>query len=166
MIKTICKTCKNSFLARDSHVSRGWGIFCSAKCKHIGMRNRTTKYCYICDEILYRTNTQVKNSKSGKFFCSKSCQTKWRNSVYSGSKHLGWKDGFSTYRKDLLRSGVLQICALCKEKDLRVLAVHHLDENHSNNSLENLLWLCHNCHYLVHHDKLEKLRFEDTINLK
>ncbi len=158
MAKVICKTCANKFFARDSHIERGWGMFCSLKCKHVGMRVRIVKNCFICDKVLFKTKSKIKNSKSGKFFCSKSCQTKWRNSVYSGPKHLGWKNGFSTYRKDLLQSNILRICTLCHEKDERVLAVHHIDENHSNNSLENLAWLCHNCHYLVHHDSVEKQR--------
>jgi predicted HNH restriction endonuclease len=37
--------------------------------------------------------------------------------------------------------------------------VHHIDKDRTNNTLKNLAWLCHNCHYLVHHDKLEMQRF-------
>jgi predicted HNH restriction endonuclease len=39
---------------------------------------------------------------------------------------------------------------------MRVLAVRHIDQNHKNNNVENLAWLCHNCHHLVHNDKVEQ----------
>lgn len=59
------------------------------------------------------------------------------------------------YRSILTHSKVLAVCKLCKNKDKRVLAVHHLDRQRSNNKVENLLWLCHNCHHLVHHYNIE-----------
>jgi hypothetical protein len=52
---------------------------------------------------------------------------------------------------------------LCSTKDERVLAVHHIDHNRLNNKLDNLAWLCHNCHHLVHHDNVEKHRFLEKL---
>jgi predicted HNH restriction endonuclease len=40
---------------------------------------------------------------------------------------------------------------LCGKDDKRIIAVHHIDKNRSNNKLKNLAWLCYNCHFLVHH---------------
>lgn len=92
-------------------------------------------------------------SKSGKYFCSKSCQTLWRNTVYSGEKNKNWINGIRTYRNILIKSGVPPACFLCKIADARVLCVHHRDHQRTNNNVRNLIWLCFNCHYLVHHDK-------------
>lgn len=72
--------------------------------------------------------------------------------VYVGSNHPNWKNGETVYRKTLKRSKKKKVCLLCKVKDQRILAVHHLDHNRKNAKLENLVWLCHNCHFLVHHD--------------
>jgi 5-methylcytosine-specific restriction endonuclease McrA len=58
-----------------------------------------------------------------------------------------------------MRSDLPQYCGRCKLVDKRVLAVHHKDKNRENNALSNLMWLCHNCHYLVHHDKSEAVGF-------
>lgn len=55
------------------------------------------------------------------------------------------------------------MCTLCKTEDKRVLATHHIDRNRLNNSVNNLAWLCHNCHFLVHHDNVETQRFADII---
>lgn len=154
-----CKICFNEFYVKPVHERMGWGVFCSRVCKKIGTRIRESVNCFVCDKLIHKTKSQVGHSKSGKFFCSKSCQTKWRNVEYSGKKHLGWKGGVSIYRKIMLKSGKKTECLLCHRTDSRILAVHHVDQNHSNLKLENLAWLCHNCHYLIHHDKLEKQRF-------
>jgi hypothetical protein len=103
----------------------------------------------------------IAHSKSKKYFCSKSCQTRWRNSmIYIGENHPNWKNGGARHYRDILRrSRQKEICGLCKTTDKRILAVHHIDHNHANNKLENLAWLCHNCHYLIHHhpDEHQKL---------
>jgi len=155
----ICKVCGNNFYARPSHIKKGWGVFCSRKCKHNGARNSVLINCFECGQLVYKTTSQMNRSKSGKLFCNKSCQTKWRNIEYSGKKHVGWKGGRTLYRKIMLKSSVPSQCAVCQKDDLRILVVHHIDQDHSNYNLENLVWLCHNCHYLVHHDKLAKQRF-------
>lgn len=77
----------------------------------------------------------------------------WRNSTFVGPYHGNWKGGEKSYRETLLRIKTEKFCLRCKINDIRILAVHHLDRNRKNNKLENLAWLCHNCHYLIHHDK-------------
>lgn len=153
-----CKTCTNEFYVKPSHEMRGWGLFCSRGCKHIGTRVRETRNCHTCGLLVYKTLSQIKRSKSNKFFCGKSCQTKWRNVQYVGSKHLGWKGKYSMYRELMLRNSSKPECCMCKKSDVRILAVHHIDQDRLNMKLDNLQWLCHNCHYLVHRDKLQKLR--------
>ncbi|HYC34317.1 MAG TPA: hypothetical protein VEC13_01140 [Candidatus Paceibacterota bacterium] len=120
------------------------------------MQNRIKMKCEICAREIYRSMSKSKRSKSGKFFCSKSCQTKWRNKEFSGEKHSFWKGGQYTYRRLMKNSKIDVECLLCCKKDIRILAVHHLDENRKNNKLSNLAWLCHNCHFMVHHDNVYK----------
>ena len=129
-------------------------------CKREGQRNGVMKNCFICNKEVYRTPKSFRSSKSKKYFCNKKCQTLWRNSiVYIGKAHPNWKGGAYTYRALLLRAKVPQVCQLCKMRDKRILAVHHIDHNHKNNILTNLAWLCPNCHFLVHHDIKERERF-------
>ena len=79
--------------------------------------------------------------------------------MYVGPAHPNWKGGEYAYRKILLRTKTVKICKRCGIEDSRLLAVHHLDENHQNNKVDNLVWLCYNCHFLVHKDKNEKKKF-------
>lgn len=39
-----CKWCKNKFQARSADVKRGWGMFCSKRCKAMEQEKRTGQY--------------------------------------------------------------------------------------------------------------------------
>lgn len=151
-----CKECSKLFYARPFLINKGQGKFCSMKCKGIGTQERLSLNCAICGKVTKKVHSKIEHSKSGKFFCDKSCQTVWRNKEFSGEKSKNWKGSFSRYRKILIDQNQSMECSLCLLQDERILAAHHIDENRKNNSPENLTWLCHNCHYLVHHDTLEK----------
>ena len=150
----VCKTCSKEFYTKPFHVRNGHGKYCSRACHYKGMQERMPEKCFICERRIFRTKAKIRNSKSGKFLCNKSCQTKWRNSIFSGEKHKNWKSGDGVdYRKILYRADRRELCTLCRIKDKRVLAVHHVDKNRRNNSVGNLVWLCHNCHHEVHYGK-------------
>lgn len=151
-----CRCCSKEFYSKPSWIRKGFGKFCSALCHHESQKNGEIVNCFICKKKTYKTLKALKSSKSRKYFCGKSCQAKWRNTEFIGEKHANWTTGEYAYRSILRRHKIVQVCTLCRTKDVRVLAVHHIDENHYNNDVQNLTWLCHNCHFLVHHDNLEK----------
>mgnify|MGYP001618077434 CR=1 FL=1 len=165
MPSRLCKTCGQQFFAKPFSIRQGWGKYCSAKCQYLGFRKGRWILCEICKKRVYKSRLALAHSKSGKSFCSKSCQTKWRNTQYVGEKHLLWKGGKAIYRELLLKSAHKQVCKLCGEKDIRVLAAHHIDEDRRNNKINNLVWLCQNCHQLVHHDNVEKLRLAKLLKM-
>jgi len=146
-----CEICGADFNTKPFFVKNGGGKYCSKECHHKGLKTGKELPCFICGEKTYKTLRQIRVCKSKKYFCSKSCQTKWRNTEFIGEKHGNWKDGRQVYRSVLSRHKVPKTCRVCETKDERVLAVHHIDRNRLNNILENLAWLCHNCHFLVHH---------------
>ena len=159
-----CRICEVEFYAKPSWLRRGVGKYCSAKCQHEGQKKGKVVNCFICNKEVYKSLKNLKVSKSKKYFCTKSCQTIWRNTiVFVGSRHSNWKGGENTYRRLILRSGVSQLCRLCKTNDKRVLAVHHVDKNRKNNNLDNLIWLCHNCHFLIHHDIVEMKKLMEIL---
>ncbi len=151
-----CQICKSSFYAKPSHIIKGWGRYCSKSCHNESQKTGKTYACFTCEKAVYRNKKDQVGSKSGKFFCSKSCQTIWRNAtVHTGNRHGNWNGGGASYRTILIKSGMVQICKKCHNNDKRILAVHHKDKDRQNNDLSNLIWLCHNCHYLVHRHKEE-----------
>jgi hypothetical protein len=154
-----CMQCIKSFYVKPFWIKNGGGKYCSLECKYKGAKKGKIVTCFICSKKVYKKLSKLAFSKSGKYFCGKSCQTKWRNQEFIGPKHANWKYGRSAYRSVLGRYKILKKCTLCGTDDERVIAVHHIDQNRLNNIVENLAWLCHNCHHLVHHDIVEKERF-------
>ncbi|MBI2591907.1 HNH endonuclease [Candidatus Saccharibacteria bacterium] len=154
-----CKVCGREKYIKPSHVKENAGKYCSQKCNAASQKNGRMFACYICGKETYKSLRDQTRSKSGKFFCGKSCQTIWRNSVYVGEGHTNWKGGMASYRDILRRAKAVPICKRCKIEDPRTLTAHHKDRNRQNNSISNLIWLCHNCHYLVHHYKSETKDF-------
>ncbi len=164
MTMVLCQHCGKEFYTKPFYLKRGLGKFCSRTCHHAKMRKRSCVKCATCKKTVERTPSQLIGSKSKTFFCSKSCQTLWRNKYFSGKRHKRWKGGVGvSYRSRVDSSGRKKICARCNELDYRILAVHHLDEDRMNNHLENLVYLCHNCHHLIHRDKVEKRLFNKKL---
>ncbi len=163
MPKVNCNNCNISFDAKPYHIRLGQGKYCSSTCQYKGAMNGKNLECEICDKKIYRTRGQLNRTKSGKMFCGKSCQAKWRNKVYSGPRHKLWNGGASVYKRVMKNKNELKICKFCRIEDKRVMAIHHIDKNHMNNDPDNLVWLCHNCHYLVHHDRLEAQKIMEVL---
>ncbi len=161
-----CQICKKEFYSKPRHLKMGWGKYCSKKCQFESQLRGEYISCYICEKIAYKTRQVLSRSKSGKFFCSKSCQTTWRNKYFVEEKSRNWKGGKASYRDILLRHKVLQVCRLCRIDDTRILAAHHINRNRQDNSISNLTWLCHNCHFLLHHYKDIELRLLKLIEVE
>lgn len=166
MPNVACKTCHAEFYAKPFWIRRGYGKYCSPACQYEGRKAGAAKPCHICSKSTYKKKRQLDASQTGLFFCGRSCQAKWRNQVFFGPKHSNWKEGRFSYRSVLIRNGIEKVCTLCETKDARVLAVHHRDRDHRNNELSNLAWLCHNCHFLIHHDECEMDRFEKKFQVQ
>jgi hypothetical protein len=44
-------------------------------------------------------------------------------------------------------------CAVCGIRGISALTEHHIDTDRSNNTYDNLIVLCHNCHHSFHNLK-------------
>lgn len=158
-----CALCKKSFYAKPSWLQKGWGKYCSSFCQHQASKDGKVVACFICRKKTYKQKRFLKRSKSRKYFCSRTCQLQWRHTMFVGSKHPNWLHGGNAYKNLMLRRSVQRPCVLCGIKDTMVLLVHHIDQNRKNNKISNLCWLCYNCHFLVHHYKVEKERLMVSI---
>ncbi len=150
MVIVTCRVCSKRFKVKPWHLRQGWGKCCSRRCRDEAQKKGRFVNCSTCGKKVWKMPKDLEHSKSGKFFCNKSCQTLWRNKVYSGPNHAFWSGGAKLYRKKLLESKKVSLCVLCGKRDIRVLQVHHKDGSRSNNDIGSLVWLCINCHHLVH----------------
>lgn len=60
------------------------------------------------------------------------------------------------YRMLLLKTKIPIVCKMCGAKEnIRgfQMSVHHIDGDHDNNLIENLVWICESCHQYLHNPK-------------
>lgn len=109
--------------------------------------------CAYCGKLFYKERRKL-NSKSGKYFCCKEhknlAQSKNAGSEFDDIRPDFYKDctvaGKGKHRQFAFQHYEPK-CAVCGyDEDASLLEVHHIDENHSNNALNNLMILCPLCH--------------------
>jgi endogenous inhibitor of DNA gyrase (YacG/DUF329 family) len=150
-----CDFCSKKFYKKPSQIKLCLRNFCSNECSHKARRSGKIKKCHICKKEAYK---ELRYLKQSRFFCSKKCQMIWLSSHYKGKNHPNWTTGESSYKEAMVQGSKIKQCIICSKDDQRILSVHHLDQNRKNNILENLVWVCRNCHHLIHCYESEKLK--------
>ena len=103
------------------------------------------KSCYLNPDVVQyclNCNDPIKNYKSSKGTCSRSCaNTHFRSGIDNGN----WSgERYQT----LCFTQHKRKCVVCDEK--KILAVHHYNEIHDDDRIENLVPLCPTHHQYVH----------------
>lgn len=119
----------------------GRAKYCSRSCYYKAMKTKGSieKECKHC-ESLFRTSPSKKQ-----IFCSPAC-----HAGYQLSKPITSFKNFSTVRQHFVTRGWIKECADCGIKETEILGIHHIDCNRENNTMENLVVLCANCHSRRH----------------
>ncbi len=148
-----CETCSATFRANIKEIKRGNGRFCSLSCSSSRKRVKNNTTCANCGTGVYRNTSKQKGSKSKLFFCSRSCKDsaqKLGGISEIMPKHYG--TGKESYRKKFDVS--LLECSRCGYNEFScAVEIHHKDEDRNNNTIDNLLALCANCHRGLHNNK-------------
>ena len=109
--------------------------------------NEVSKECPVCRKEFLT----LENHPREKTVCSHGCANTF---FRSGSDHPNWNDDRQTVRKSttvyrrICFSYYPFECLVCGEN--KVVEVHHLDKNHENNKIENLVPLCPTHHDYMH----------------
>lgn len=99
--------------------------------------------CAYCGKKIKRRPSEIKKNESGFFYCSVECGNLHKNQI---RKESGEWDNSTNYRMRAMEH-YEHHCVVCGWKeDPRILEVHHIDENRSHNTLDNLCLLCPICH--------------------
>ena len=118
--------------------------------------------CAYCGKDFDKKISSLSNSKSGLYFCCREhkdlAQRIESGQIFSSLRpsHYG-KDIIMNYRKTAFEVYPHK-CFICGwDEDEDILEVHHLNENHSDNRVENLRIICPTCHRKItlHKYKLE-----------
>jgi len=146
-----CTFCGKSFYA-PKHAGRR---YCSPECFRASNPSKIHELkCDNCGLIFYRSQSNLKKSKSGLRFCSRICkddaQRMGKHNEILRPSHYG--DGRYSYRAIALRT-YDKICNRCGyDLHPEILQVHHKDRDRTNNTIDNLELLCPNCHDLDHYN--------------
>lgn len=141
----------------NESIKHGWKQFCSSECHRNYKTKKIKCTCANCGKELYKAPYQIKNSKSGNVFCNKSCACSYNNSHFrTGENNPNFKDGVykGSHYATIAYREYLWKCACCNNEDPDVIQVHHIDGNHFNNSIDNLIPICANCHCKIHKGSL------------
>lgn len=159
-----CDYCKERFSKKASQINRSIKHYCSQACRYQGRKMGVMVKCYLCSKEVYKSRQAMSRSMNKKYFCSKKCSNIWLGKQHSESNHPNWITGGFSYKAMMKRRSSNPSCVICGKTDTRILAIHHTNKNRQNNNPVNLAWLCHNCHFLVHHHAEEYKKFLSLIN--
>lgn len=149
-----CKFCHATFAKRIGHPKK----YCSKECAHIANQNRKLLSCDSCGKKFYRTQSKLKKSKSGLYFCSRNCKEKIQSLTSTHPKadlirppHFNSGCGESHYNILCKRTKKWE-CEDCGCSKSYMLCVHHIDGDRKNNPIDGSNWevLCRNCHCKRH----------------
>jgi hypothetical protein len=152
----ICEFCNKKFLRRI-RVDKTRGRFCSRACvqNNISKHGNVTLKCGTCDKEFKRNSSKLSGSKSGIYFCSRSCKDK-AHSLDSKCPEV-WPDNWGSPKskeksRRYIRDTPAPACSDCKEQRRYMLTVHHIDGNPKNNPSDGSNWeiVCENCHAKRH----------------
>ncbi len=138
--------------------------FCSNKCKIASTRKKIVLNCQWCKKYFERKPSYKQNSKSGFYFCSRTCKEEAQK--LGGIKEIMPSHyGTGTYRNaDCTRFWDVskKICVGCENNLEFLLTIHHKDGNPHNNSWDNLEIVCFNCHAKRHLKEVDGKFVYDT----
>lgn len=130
-IKITCSNCKKEFLTFHCYKERK---YCSIKCMY---KDEKWKLKQRMQLVTLKTREKISKGNKGK---------------QTGDKNGNYKHGLNTIKR-VLREKANGICQICNEGikgELGFLDMHHKDMNRHNNTLENFLYICPNCHRKEH----------------
>ncbi len=151
-----CNQCGLEFATREDQP----GKYCSTICSGLGRRKRVRVNCASCGNVIQKIKSKLVCSKSGLYFCNRKCKEEAQKLGGIQSimpSHYGTTNHHREIYKRENHSNELK-CERCGYDEFECgIDIHHLDGNHANNTLSNLMPLCSPCHRALH-AKLWKLK--------
>lgn len=146
-----CINCNKKYLCSLSQISNS--LVCSQYCYDQHRYNQIVGICDWCKLNVKRRNISIRKN----MFCSKQCAGNYKTYFTEPKNYHKKKIWFN------IKNNIEISCETCKLKNINILTVHHVDHNRHNNDINNLMLLCYNCHFEIHHK--ETLRANKYITL-
>lgn len=146
-----CEVCNTIFTRQKRQLK---AHTCSLRCGKLLKGERVIIQCAHCGKDVEKAKSRLENSRSGMHFCNRECKELVQQyMVEIQPPHYGTASPETGYRDKALKHYPHE-CTMCGYKEnTAALVVHHIDENRSNDDIENLIILCANCHAITHWGK-------------
>lgn len=149
-----CDHCGKKGYRRHDYISKVGRVYCSSKCKSADQKKGVVVQCATCGADTVKTPADMRRSPT--LYCSRSCASSSNNRKHRrGKKHPNYVNGNSSYRKRALEHYEHvcsnEDCIITKQVGdipVEMLDVDHIDEDRTNNHIDNLQLLCVWCHSL------------------
>jgi 5-methylcytosine-specific restriction endonuclease McrA len=135
-----CGICEKefSYLGRVGNYRKYCSPQCRTKSKSMSASIQKVVLCEGCDEPFGMKRWQQYQTR----FCSKECRLRAKETTITKRNGV---------RRFLKRRGLITKCQECGyDTHPEILMVHHKNGDSANHSLNNLIVLCPNCHFLIH----------------
>jgi hypothetical protein len=150
-----CQACCKEFYVPKHRIETA--KYCSVECNNHLKYTKQVKECKAC-----KKEYTVSESRKDKKFCSRECVNKEAMDVKERRKRNNslfilkrGTDSTRSLKKHISRVREL-FCDNCGyDKASYNIEIHHIDENPTNNVIENLAVLCVMCHRDLHYGDLE-----------
>ena len=134
-----CDNCGKEFEYRGRHGTRNKHFFCCHNC-YIEFKTKKVEVpCDLCGKTFLKKRSDIWRSKNN--FCCEECYRDYMSLTRQSKDGLKY-DGKPVYR---LMIGLEQGRELTSEE-----LVHHIDGNHKNNALSNLVVVTRSEHHRIH----------------
>lgn len=70
-----CEYCNNEYYVNNYR--KDSSKYCSDKCRQLGLRHKIKLKCAVCNNIIYKTKSQLTKNKTGLHFCSHKCHNEY-----------------------------------------------------------------------------------------
>jgi len=138
---TKCCVCNKEVYRRPGVIkSNKSGVYCSSACYGKSCRNEHP--CLVCKEPIL--------AGAHKKTCNRSCANRYRAGIrYKiGRPKDKVKTQLALKKRLFVKRG--RVCEVCGHTNVKILQLHHIDRNRTNNNFKNLQILCPNCHAEEH----------------
>ncbi len=161
----ICQHCGKTFKIFKCWLKKNKGKFCSLKCMGKARKGKP-----VWNKGIPHTETtkdKIRQKALGRTGWNKGLTKESHPNLtrLKKEKSPNWRGGTTVYRSIALDNLPVK-CAICGVSNPKLLVVHHIDRNRRNNQLNNLQFLCLNCHRLEHYPERKISLFKPKRNKK
>lgn len=151
----ICSNCNAEFIYEGRHSKRNKNFFCSYDCYIVFKTKKVNVKCDWCDKEFLKKRSDIARTKHNS--CSHKCS-------YDYKKWTGLSE------ENPIVNGVKVHRIIATQKLGRELLpeeeVHHIDGNHTNNKIENIIVLSKSEHAKIHAARKDRDKYGRFIKAK